>query len=138
MLEKDEIVRRLLALIKMPPAERPITLEAIAKLSGMERKRLYYVAGLERPPSFIKTLGDIGSEGMQDRTQRALSVVFERLEQGRIDAKPQPFRAGAKKPPPRIKAEGVAPCQQVRRFRLDEKGFRITREYENPLSFPVK
>lgn len=135
MLAKDEIVRRLLALIKMPPAERPITLYALAALSGLERKRLYYIAGLERVPS-LKHI-DIGADGMQDSTQKALSIVFERLEQGRVDA-PKGRLGRGRVPAPRITPEGQPPCQQIRRFRFDEKGFRIERTYENPLRFPPK
>lgn len=132
MLTKDEIVRRLRALLAMPPALRPVTLYELAELACLERKRLYYIAGLEKPPGFT---WDIGAKGMQDSTQASLSRVFEWIEAGRVSSE-KTRRPFMKKAPLRVLPEGVQPCVQMRRIKFDADGFRIERVYVNPLSFP--
>lgn len=135
MLSKDECKRRVLALLTMPPAERPITVFALADLTGLERKRLYYIAGLELSPA-LRQKQNVGNQGMTDATQRALSKALLWLENGQVEnGAPAPVWRG-KKPPVRVAETVAPPCKLVRRFRFDEKGFRIEPTWVNPLAFP--
>lgn len=126
MLSKAEIFRRLRAYLALPRGTKPIPVPRFAELAGLERKRLYTIAGLE--PQAASGLYQT-ADSMQAGTQAALSRAFTWLENDQVNA-PKGGKITIKPPAP--------PCVLVRRLRFDDKGFRIEATYENPRAFPER
>lgn len=122
MLSKEEILRRIRALMDLPERERPISIHALHKLCGIDP--------LTRELWRIARMGDFG-KGMQIRISRGLKLLennqFEVVLLGKHANKGTRIEV-LDTPRPPVKIEN--------RLQISPDGVKMVRYAYNPLSFP--
>jgi hypothetical protein len=125
-MDKEEILRRLRALLEMPVEDRPITIYRLERLAGLAKCSIYQIA----------KSGALGKRGCI-RLKKALLI----LENNQLVVKKRQFIAGSK-PGGSEKAEvsisdvKKPPFIMVKRVHFTANGPRIEFIPTNPNSFP--
>jgi len=125
-MDKEEVMRRLKALLDMPVEDRPITVYRLEWLAGLSKCAIYQI---------VKT-GVLGKKTIS-RLEKAFLIV----ENDQIVVKKRQFVSGSR-PGGSIKAEveisevKKPPMVMVRRVHFTKSGIKTELVPTNPLSFP--
>lgn len=118
----DEVIRRLRALMDMPPEKRPIPMKQLEKLAGVSPMHTYQVLR--------------GNMKLQAATKAKYEYALTMLENDRFEYKR--VRNGSRWAKNElILKPAKPPCVAVSRIRITKAGPIIERVAVNPRAFPV-
>ncbi len=117
-MEQDEVIRRLRALLAIPPGQRPISIDMLERAAGISASEVYQI---------------VKRSYMQAGTHRKLARALTLLENDQLVIKFRPNR------PTEITVRAPQPPQRlVRVVEVTSKGVKIRTVAQNPNAFPSK